>query len=249
MDGSHAGGGRPRAASRQAGAWLTGRRVRVHAALLALCLWSFYAFSVATPGLRDRSGLLKGADFLQFYVFGSLARDGGPESLYAFDAHVARARQLVPESEGVSFLPIYGPQVAAFFAPLGGLPYASALACWIGLSALIYALCVLAVWRSCPTLAGRGPVVALLAVAYPPVFAMVGYGQISVLALFIVDDIMKHTGIRTGCNNRRKGRAPGTITQKFMINFGFNLIFPHTGFDKAQQTQKRLFGNFAGLPH
>ena len=117
--------------------------MRVHAALLALCLWSFYVFSVSTPGLLDRSGLLKGADFLQFYVFGALARDGDPKSLYDFDAHVARARQLVPESEGVSFLPVYAPQVAALFTPLASLPYAPALALWTALSALLYALCVL----------------------------------------------------------------------------------------------------------
>src|SRR5262245_28023717 len=84
-------------------AWLRPARLRAHAVLLALCLWGVFAAGISAPGLRDRSGLLKGTDFLQFYVFGSLARDDRAPALYDYSAHVAEAVRRVPESRGTSF--------------------------------------------------------------------------------------------------------------------------------------------------
>src|ERR1700690_1748664 len=46
--------------------WLTAKRVRVHGLLLAAGLWTVYAVNMSTPGLLDRSGLVKGTDFLHF---------------------------------------------------------------------------------------------------------------------------------------------------------------------------------------
>jgi len=36
--------------------------------ILGVALWSIYLWTVATPGLRDRNGNLKGTDFLHFYI-------------------------------------------------------------------------------------------------------------------------------------------------------------------------------------
>ena len=55
---------------------LTVRRLRVHAALIALALWSVFVWDYSTPGLIDRNGLLKGTDFLHFYTIGTLVREG-----------------------------------------------------------------------------------------------------------------------------------------------------------------------------
>ena len=46
--------------------WLTTRRLRVHAIILAICLWSSFVWIVSNPGLVGRNGVLKGADFLHF---------------------------------------------------------------------------------------------------------------------------------------------------------------------------------------
>ncbi len=174
----------PAAAARpRIDAWLRPGRLRAHAALLAFCLWGVFAAGISTPGLRDRSGLLKGSDFLQFYVSGSLVRDGRTHALYDYSAHVAEAVRRVPESRGTSFLPVYGPQVALLFAPLSALPYGPALAAWLLASGLLYALCTAAVFRTCPRLAAHGRTTALLAVAYPPFFSLIGHGQSSALAL------------------------------------------------------------------
>src|SRR5438445_139026 len=45
-------------------AWLTSRRLRVHGLILAICLWSTYAWILSSPGLLDRNRIVKGADFL-----------------------------------------------------------------------------------------------------------------------------------------------------------------------------------------
>src|SRR6266852_1640888 len=62
--------------------WLTARRVRIHGVLMAVCLWTVYAVAMSTPGLRDRNGLIKGTDFLQFYTLGSLALQRRGDLLY-----------------------------------------------------------------------------------------------------------------------------------------------------------------------
>ena len=96
--------------ARQASRWLTTRRLRVHGLLLAVSLWSVYVWDVATPGLRDRNGLLKGTDFLHFYTIGYIARVGHGSDLYEMNAQAALAHKLVPESAGIFYLPLYGPQ-------------------------------------------------------------------------------------------------------------------------------------------
>jgi hypothetical protein len=173
----------PRPGPARLDAWLTLPRLRAHAALLAVCLWSVLALGLSGPGLRDRSGVLKGADFLQFYVFASLAREGRTDALYDYAAHVAEGERRVPESRGTTYLPVYGPQVALLFAPLARLDYARALGVFLATSALLYALCVAAVWRTCPRLAAHAGTAALLALGYPAFFSLIGCGQSSALVL------------------------------------------------------------------
>jgi hypothetical protein len=164
-------------------AWLGLERLRVHAALLALCLWGVLVLSSSTPGPIGRHGQLEGADFLQFYTSASLVREGRLGALYDRHAYLEEARRLVPEAKDTTYLPIYGPQVALVLEPLAALPWSAALYLWLAGNAALYALCVAAVWRRCPHLAGHGRDVALAALAWPACFAMLGAGQASSLAL------------------------------------------------------------------
>lgn len=164
-------------------AWLTERRVRRHAALLGLCLWLVYAISLWTPGMRDRAGIVKGADFLHFYTLGSLANQGCGADLYDAYAQKAESERLVPDSRGFFFQPVYGPQVALLFAPLARLPYPAAAVLWIAISAAIYGACCQAVWRRCPELGRHRATVLLLALASPAFFNLIAHGQTSALAL------------------------------------------------------------------
>src|SRR5437660_7814054 len=101
--------------------WLTNRRLRAHATILLLCLWSFYLWNMATPGLRDRNENLKGTDFLHFYTLGSLALAHRGADLYDMNAQAALAAERVPQAAGIRYLPLYPPQVSLLFAPFASL--------------------------------------------------------------------------------------------------------------------------------
>ena len=167
----------------KATSWITAKRLRAHAFLLALCLWSVYLWNVATPGLRDRAGNHKGTDFLHLNTLGSLAAAHRGADLYNMPVQSELAVHLVPAAAGILYLPLYPPQVSIFFAPFARLPYPWALALWLILSALIYALCCYAVWRACPGLRERAPTVLILALAYPAFWHLIAWGQTSALAL------------------------------------------------------------------
>ncbi len=165
------------------GHWLTVKRLRAHGAIVALCLWSLYLWTVATPGLRDRNGNLKGTDFLHFYTLGSLAAAHRGAELYDINAQAALAAQRVPEAAGIRYLPLYPPQVSIFFATLAHFSYGWALILWWSCSVVIYAVCCYSVWRACPHLREHGGTVALLALAFPAFFHLIAWGQTSAVAL------------------------------------------------------------------
>lgn len=162
---------------------LTRKRVRGHAAILGLIVWGMYVFNLATPGFRDRSGTVKGADFLHFYVLGSIARSHQRSLLFDFVKQSELARRLVPQAAGELYLPVYGPQFSMLFAPFAGLPYGWAAAAWMFTSALVYGACCYAIWRTCRNLRHEGTTVLILALAFPGFFSLIGGGQNSALAL------------------------------------------------------------------
>ena len=162
---------------------LTVRRLRVHAALIALALWSVFLWDYSTPGLIDRNGLLKGTDFLHFYTIGTLAREGRSAQLYDIYAQVELDAERVPAARGLVYAPFYGPQVALLFSPLAALPYREALLAWLLINAGLYATCCWLVWRKCPVLQNDSGTVVLCALAFPAFFHLLMWGQTSGLAL------------------------------------------------------------------
>lgn len=163
--------------------WLTAKRLRAHGVLLGVALWSIYLWTLATPGLRDRNGNLKGTDFLHFYTLGALANARDGAHLYDMDVQAALAAKLVPAASGIRYLPLYPPQTSLLFMPLARLPYPWALSAWWTISAALYGACCFAIWRVCPSLHGYGSLVLILALAFPPFFHLIAWGQTSALAL------------------------------------------------------------------
>jgi hypothetical protein len=163
--------------------WFTARRLRIHGLILALCLWSVYLWNMATPGLLDRVGNLKGTDFLHFYTLGSLALTHRGADLYNMKAQSQLAAERVPAAAGIRYLPLYPPQVSIFFAPFARLSYPRALTLWLTLSSLIYGVCCYALWRACPNLHKHKLTVVILALAFPAFWHLVAWGQTSALAL------------------------------------------------------------------
>src|ERR1700739_250962 len=163
--------------------WLTPKRLRAHGLLLVVALWGLYAWTIATPGLLDRNGNLKGTDFLHLYILGSLGAEHRSMDLYDMNAQAALAAQRVPDAAGIRYLPLYPPQVSIFFAPLASLSYGWALIVWWICSATLYGLCCYTLWRACPNLRDHSGTVALLAAASPAFFNLIAWGQTSAVAL------------------------------------------------------------------
>jgi len=163
---------------------LTARRLRFWGAALLVLGWGVHIHTMSTPGLVDRVGRFKGSDYTQFYVMGSLAREGRLGSLYDPAAHLEAGRARIDAGLALySAHPNYGPQVALAFMPLAALPYAASLALFLILSAFCYACAVWLVWRECAALRPHGRLVALLAAASPLFLTVVRYGQASAFAL------------------------------------------------------------------
>ena len=163
--------------------WINSRRLQVHGVILAACLWGTYVWLVATPGILDREGLVKGTDFVHFYTLGLLAREHRGGELYDMMAQSAYTQHLVPQAGRLYFVPLYGPQVSLLFAPFAALPYGWAQWVWVIFNAAVYGACCYAIWRRCPNLQSYGGTVFLLALAYPAFFHLIAWGQSSVLAL------------------------------------------------------------------
>jgi hypothetical protein len=142
-----------------------------------------YAINVSTPGLLDRAGQIKGTDFSNFYVLGSLALSHDASVLYDRDALRQTASRLLPESSGSYYLPIYGPQVSLLFMPFALLPYSWALVIWSLISSAVYGVCCWTIWRACRSLRREGWMVLLLAAASPAYFNLIAHGQNSAIAL------------------------------------------------------------------
>jgi hypothetical protein len=197
-----------------AAAWLTPRRIRAHAILLAVCLWGVCAFDFIYPGPFDRAANIKFQDFLSFYISGNLIAEGRASELYNEPLRQAELLSIVrpvdithetifpptAQTPGNLRLPnlygpqvalvsnvrlpnLYGPQVALFFVPLARFSFLTAALIWVALSLLIYFLCIYSIWKCCPHLRPNARLVAIAALAYPPLFHFFVRGQLSALVL------------------------------------------------------------------
>jgi len=167
----------------RAAAWLTLRRIRAHTIVLALCLWGACTVDFATPGLFDRAGNIKFQDFLQFPISASLIAHG--RAAYLYDDHVLnqQIRAIVGRNTTVYLQYLYGPQVALPFAALLPFPFLIQAEVWVAFSLLVYFGCVYLIWKQCPALARYKSLVALTAIAYPPLFHFFVRGQLSAIVL------------------------------------------------------------------
>ena len=164
--------------------WLTLRRIRAQALVLALCLWGVCAVDFATPGLFDRAGNIKFQDFLQFPIAARLVTQGRAVELYRNPRIVDdEIRAIVGRQTTVHLQYFYGPQVALVFVPWQRLSFLTEAEIWVTLSLLAYFGCVYLTWRSCRSLRLYPGDVALCAAAYPPLFHFFVRGQVSAVAL------------------------------------------------------------------
>lgn len=165
---------------------LTRRRLLLWGSSLLLVSWILHLWEVATPGVLTRSGQVKAADYLQFYVMGRLI-DSEPGALYDVSAHRRESLQVLgPEIQVFAPHPNYGPQTAWVFRPLARMPFLPSLLTFTLLSAVAYGLAMVALHRAVQLPPRSGVVVGVLAAASPTFLATLRYGQLSTFALLVV---------------------------------------------------------------
>ena len=202
--------------------WLTAKRIRIHALLLAVCLWTVYAVDMSAPGLLDRNGLIKGTDFLHFYTLGNLAKQGRGDLLYDMRAQAEVTRQLLPQAPDSLYVPLYGPQLSLFFAPFARLSYGWALAAWLSTNVLIFAFCCYTVWKPRPALQASGWTILILAIAFPGFFHLLAWGQTSGLALLFFTLAYWPCG---AIGNSLQGLAIGSLIFKPQLGLAAAVVF------------------------
>ena len=158
-------------------------RIRALAIILALCLWSVGLVDFATPGLFDRVGNVKFQDFLQFPISAHLIANGHADQLYDDSVLAREIRATVGRDTRVYLQYFYGPQVAVPFIPLASLPFLAQAGIWAALSLLMYFSCVYLLWKQCSALRPYRALVAVAAIAYPPLFHFFVRGQLSAVVL------------------------------------------------------------------
>ena len=162
------------------------KRLRVYGSLMAVTLWSVWLIDMSGAGVIDRLGKIKGTDFLQFYVAGTLVSEGRADLLYDVRAHYARAQAVAGTSHEALFLPVQSPQTAVAFATIAVLPYTSALTVWLAVTFLLYGGACWLTWRSCTALRGYAAETAVGCAAFPALYSTVLHGQISSVAVFCI---------------------------------------------------------------
>jgi hypothetical protein len=163
-------------------AWLT-RRIRAHAAILAVCLWGVCAVDYATPGVFDRAGNIKFQDFIQFPVAARLILQGRARELYDDRVLAEGIRAIVHRQTSVYLQYLYGPQVALAFIPINSFSFLVQSGIWVTLSLLMYFGCVYLLSKTCTALRPYPVLVLVSAIAYPPLFHFFVRGQLSAVVL------------------------------------------------------------------
>lgn len=161
---------------------LTAERLRAHAVVLVIALWAVSLFVLATPGPRDRNGIIKGVDFLQFYTAARLVAEGRTHELYQWPAFAAQLRAITG-TEDVLFLSVYPPQLALLLAPLAKLSFLQALTVWTAVTVGAYAVLCGLILKSLPLLHPYRSTAWLAAFGFVPFQQLVLHGQVGVLVL------------------------------------------------------------------
>ena len=132
---------------------------------------------------RRFEGPLRGADFVHFYTLGQLAYTHQVSAMYDMaalhDAQVA----LVPDSKTFLYPPVYPPHVPLLFVPMTRWSYETALLIWNALTIAGYLLIVWSAWKPVSAVLPDRSVMIVAAIAFPPFWMLVLYGQITILIL------------------------------------------------------------------
>jgi hypothetical protein len=158
-------------------------RIRRQLALIPVYIWVVYSWTHLLVRIPQDEPV---RDFVHFYVQGVIARDHDAASLYDINRMADIAQRVLPGGQRVMYPPVYGPQVPLLFLPMASLGYVAARNLWVIITILIYAAAGYALWRRCPRLRDQPWTTALLLTAAPSLHYVLGFVQVSALALVCV---------------------------------------------------------------
>lgn len=161
--------------------------IRLQMTLIPVYVWALYGW----PKFLSRfplspTGVGNISDFMHFYVQGYIANAHDAGALYDRAAHAALLAKVIPGSNDLRYPPVYGPQVAAFFAPLARLSYNNANYTWLLITFLVYGLCGWALWRRSARLREWKGTTLVLLLAAPALNFDLGFAQAAVIGLACV---------------------------------------------------------------
>jgi hypothetical protein len=160
-------------------------KLRLWAGALLLFASVMTAYDLSTPGLLDRTGRVKGSDYIRLYVTGMLAGERRWSEFFDGDAHVATARATIDRGLGMTGLrPNYSPAVGLALAPLSHLPFLASLYVFSVCSVIAFGGAVWLIVRAAGHLQSEVTTVALCALAFPALLDTLRYGQLSAFTLF-----------------------------------------------------------------
>jgi len=132
---------------------------------------------------RRFEGPLRGADFVHFYTLGQLAYTHQVSAMYDMTALHDAQVALVPDSKTFLYPPVYPPHVPLLFVPMTRWSYETALLVWNALTIAGYLLIVWSAWKPVSAVLPDRSVMIVAAIAFPPFWMLVLYGQITILIL------------------------------------------------------------------
>jgi alpha-1,2-mannosyltransferase len=165
---------------RWAGLTRAAKRRALLVAIMGAAVISVVAIEKAN---RRFEGPLRGADFVHFYTLGRLASTHHVSAMYDMTALHDAQVALVPDSKTFLYPPVYPPQVPVLFAPFTGWSYETSLLVWTVLTIVGYGLIIWSAWKPVSAMLPDRSVMVMAAVAFPPFWMLVLYGQITILIL------------------------------------------------------------------
>lgn len=155
------------------------------ARMAAVLIWGLWLLDIGvgaylhSPEKTDGTGLIIGADFVQFYAAGKTLLEGNSKILYARAIQRTLQDEIAHTHLGGQVDFIHPPFVAIPFIAFALLPYFVAFA--------IYVLGNLALLRQCLRFLGEpSGAMLLLVMSWFPVFAVASYGHYTFLTMFLV---------------------------------------------------------------
>jgi alpha-1,2-mannosyltransferase len=167
------------------------KRLWIGAASVALFIatvWTLHLLMGGTETRRRGAGL----DFIAFYTAGEFVREGTTDKLYDLDA-VKQYQHRLANAQGFEIGGAYGPWwnppfYALAFVPLALMPYPAALATWIGINLLCFALACFLLCRMLPASTPRKSwaLVPVLTVLSTPFIFALSHAQNTCTSLLIL---------------------------------------------------------------